>query len=437
MSDADDRREHIRQSIIRDLNEGVIILGLDGRIDFINKAASDMLCIPEENTVGVKFARLFIAGNSNDQFIQTVLDAVYDNDVKHYNLVPYNNGTAVRQLYVMTSLLKDGEDRIGVIILISDITELAELKIEYANAITSLLDSLVKTLSTAIDERSPYTANHARNMVRIAEAFIRYLDETDDPHKFDSNSKHAFLMSTWLHDVGKLAVPLEVMDKATRLGDSIKDIDNRFERIRLLDRIALLEGKITADEWNRRNEIRENRYNEIIRLNGLGFISDEDLKSVEELSSATYIEENGEETKILNEQEILDLHVRKGTLTDDERAVIQSHVTTTRKILNQVVFPKEFNMVPFWASSHHELLNGKGYPDKLKGEEIPFEVRLLTIIDIYETLTSRDRPYKKPIPPEKSLGILRSMVDEGAIDKDVLDLFEKSGAWKAVLNSGT
>ena len=82
MSDADDRREHIRQSIIRDL---------DGRIDFINKAASDMLCIPEENTVGVKFARLFIAGNSNDQFIQTVLDAVYDNDVKHYNLVPYNN----------------------------------------------------------------------------------------------------------------------------------------------------------------------------------------------------------------------------------------------------------------------------------------------------------------------------------------------------------
>ncbi len=94
-------------------------------------------------------------------------------------------------------------------------------------------------------------------------------------------------------------------------------------------------------------------------------------------------------------------------------------------------------MVPFWASSHHELLNGKGYPDKLKGEEISFEVRLLTIIDIYETLTSRDRPYKKPIPPEKSLGILRSMVDEGAIDKDVLDLFEKSGAWKAVLNSGT
>lgn len=428
-----ERTELIRKSIIKDLNEGVLVLGFDGTIEFANQAVADILGISFGEIERPNFARTFIAGNDNDQFIQTILDAIYNTEVKHYNIVPYRIGEVTRQLYVMTSFLKDGDTRIGIIVIISDITELAELKIEYANSITALLDSLVKALSTAIDERSPYTANHARNMVKIAEAFIDHLEQTRDPRRFDEERRRAFLMSTWLHDVGKLAVPLEVMDKATRLGDKMTSVEDRFERIRLLDRIAFLEGKISEDEWKERNRIREEDLIEIRRLDKVGFIDDEDLKTVGRLASSVYFDEQGNEHPVLNEDEIKDLQIRKGTLTDEERKVIQSHVTTTGKILNQVEFPKIYSVVPMWASSHHELLNGTGYPNKLKGDEIPFEVRLLTIIDIYETLTARDRPYKKPIPPEKSLAILHNMSDEGTLDKELLELFERSGAWKAVV----
>ena len=90
-------------------------------------------------------------------------------------------------------------------------------------------------------------------------------------------------------------------------------------------------------------------------------------------------------------------------------------------------------MVPDWASEHHELLSGAGYPRKMHDSAIPREVRLLTILDIFEALTAKDRPYEKPIPVERSLEILRSMVREGNIDGKILDLFEKSEAWKAIL----
>lgn len=428
-----ERTELIRKNIIKDLNEGVLVLGFDGAIEYANQAVSDILGISFGDLERSNFARTLIAGNDNDQFIQTILDAIYNTEVKHYNIVPYRIGAVTRQLYVMTSFLKEGDTRIGIIVIISDITELAELKIEYANSITALLDSLVKALSTAIDERSPYTANHARNMVKIAEAFIDYLEESRDPRRFDEDRRRAFLMSTWLHDVGKLAVPLEVMDKATRLGDKITSVEDRFERIRLLDRIAFLEGKISEEEWKERNRIREEDISEIRRLDKAGFINNDDLKTVERLASSVYCDEQGNECPLLNEDEIRDLQIRKGTLTEEERKIIQSHVTTTGKILNQVEFPKIYSVVPMWAASHHEFLNGTGYPNKLKGDEIPFEVRLLTIIDIYETLTARDRPYKKPIPPEKSLEILHNMAEEGNLDKELLDLFEKSGAWKAVV----
>ena len=83
-----------------------------------------------------------------------------------------------------------------------------------------------------------------------------------------------------------------------------------------------------------------------------------------------------------------------------------------------------------WAGAHHEQLNGRGYPDGLKAEHIPMEVRLLTILDVFEALTAKDRPYKKPFPPEKAIAILRSMSEEGAVDGQLLSLFEQSRAWE-------
>lgn len=426
------QNEVILEGIIRDMSDGVIVLGLDGRVRYTNPAAASILGMQPEDLINRSIASAFFKYEENDYFSQTILDAVYNPGKQHYDLVPYYTGAEFRQLHVMTSALMLRGWKTGIIMILSDITELSSLKIRYAQQVTALLDSLVKALSTAIDERSHYTANHTQNMVKMGTAFLDWLDETDSPLRFDEERRRCFLMSVWLHDVGKLTVPLEVMDKATRLGDHMPAILQRLDRIHLLDRIAFLEGRITAEALQRLEEQRSELLSNIRRIDSAGFLGEDDLRYVQELAQMRYTEEDGSEQPVLTDEEILCLQIRKGTLTDEERATMQSHVVMTRKILESVDFPDAFVNVPTWASEHHEFLNGSGYPDHLHDDCIPTEVRLLTILDIFEALTARDRPYKQPIPTDRSLKILHSMADEGCIDDELLSLFEQSRAWEAL-----
>ena len=125
--------------------------------------------------------------------------------------------------------------------------------------------------------------------------------------------------------------------------------------------------------------------------------------------------------------------ITRGTLTAEERSIMESHVVKTKKILENVKFPKIYEQVPVWASDHHEFLNGKGYPEHIAAENIPREARLLTILDVFEALTAKDRPYKKPMPLRKALAVLDNMASSGQIDPDILVLFKKSRAWRGVL----
>ena len=300
---------------------------------------------------------------------------------------------------------------------------------QYAEQIVQLLDSLVGALSAAIDERTPYNANHTRNMVRYAEAFLDYLDRTNNALRFSAAKRSAFLLAIWLHDVGKLVVPLEVMDKSTRLGAHWQELQERLRVIGLLDRLAFLEGSLSEGELTERNRLRADALALAERLNGTAFVTDQDLEDLEALAALRYRDENGRTLPWLTEEEKNCLAVRKGTLTSAERTVMESHVTVTAHILQHVVFPKNYAQVPHWAAAHHELLNGKGYPAHLTAPDLPMEVRLLTILDVFEALTARDRPYKEPMPPERALTILREMADAGAIDRALLSLFADSHAW--------
>lgn len=322
----------------------------------------------------------------------------------------------------------------GVELLVSAIASQAAISLTnmlYAEQVTSLLDSLVGALSTAIDERSPYNANHTRNMAKYGEAFLDWLDKTGNHWKFDPDKRRTFLMSVWLHDVGKLVVPLEIMDKESRLGPALKDVRQRFSTMALLDRIAALEGRITQEERAQRDQERAVALAFIETSNTAGFLPDDSLARVDQLADRTYTDENGAAKPWLTEAERRCLSVRKGTLTAEERGIMESHVVVTGRILDQVSFPEMYAQVPHWAAAHHELLSGKGYPHHLTTPDIPREVRLLTILDVFDALTARDRPYKPPMPVEKALGILHSMVEEGGIDGDLLHLFEESKAWEA------
>ena len=138
---------------------------------------------------------------------------------------------------------------------------------------------------------------------------------------------------------------------------------------------------------------------------------------------------DGNTVTLLNNEELEAITVVRGTLTPAERHTVESHVSLTAKLLSKMEFSGDYKSVPVWAGGHHELLDGSGYPDHLKAESIPWETRLITIIDVYDALTAEDRPYKPPMAPEKAFAVLEDMAEHGKIDKDLLISFRESKAW--------
>lgn len=302
----------------------------------------------------------------------------------------------------------------------------------HSEQIIQLLNSLVGALSAAIDELTPYNANHTRNMARYAQVFFNWLDKQNIPLYRGENQRRAFIMAVWLHDVGKLAVPLEIMNKKSRLGTAIENIRCRFNIIALTDRISELEGKLDKSEATQRQEQLKRGLEFIEKLNCAPLVSKADIEIINELAAHTYTDENGQSQQWLTNNEVTSLSITRGTLTADEREIMESHVRITERILAQVYFPDEYAQVPVWAKKHHEFLNGNGYPEHLTADNISIEARLLTIMDVFEALIARDRPYKSGIPVEQAISILRNMADEGSIDSYILELFIESKAWETI-----
>ena len=134
----------------------------------------------------------------------------------------------------------------------------------------------------------------------------------------------------------------------------------------------------------------------------------------------------------LNDKDFENLSIVKVTLTSNERNVIESHVDVGERILSKMTFPDYLKNVPLWAISHHEFLDGTGYSKKESGDSIPVEVRMLTILDIFDALTAIDRPYKPGMPIEKALNILDIMATkEGKLDIDLVNIFKESKIWES------
>lgn len=170
-------------------------------------------------------------------------------------------------------------------------------------------------------------------------------------------------MSVWLHDIGKLVIPLEVMNKDARLLPEQKTaILHRFEKIRLLTQIASLKGELTSEAMQERVEEVKKAQETVLRANTAGFCTDDLRDAVSRIHEKTYTEEDGSERPWLEDEEFQMLMIRKGTLSESERAVMESHVVITDKLLSEIHFSKELSHVREWAASHHELLDGSGYP---------------------------------------------------------------------------
>jgi HD-GYP domain-containing protein (c-di-GMP phosphodiesterase class II) len=307
---------------------------------------------------------------------------------------------------------------------------------QYIEEIDNLLHSFVQVMATAIDARTPYNVNHTRSIAELAEKLALYIDGLENgplaAERFPENRIVQLVMAAWLHDIGKVAIPLSVMDKPSRLGKRREIVDMKLELAAVQLKYELSQAKAQAADPAVEADFEQ-------KLAYLDHVAD--LIAKVDLPSTFVDKELAEELNkiarweylpgqyLLTDEELKDLCIPRGTLNDEERKIMENHVAVAQRMLDKIPFNSRLKDVPAWALSHHELLDGTGYPLGLRGEEIPLEARLLTILDVYDALTATDRPYKKPMPPQAALNILDKMAEEGKLDRLLLDAFKKSRVW--------
>ena len=288
-----------------------------------------------------------------------------------------------------------------------------------------MLFSMAESFAEAIEGRTPYNANHTKNVAKRCVEMLDYINTLHKEHKtelhFSENDKKQLYLAAMLHDVGKMDVPLEVMDKATKLGNKEEHMKDRLSIIMLKLQNDILTGRKEKEAAEK--EIKKiGAFLENVGAYNCGRpLKEDEWAEIEAMEQGYYEEENGERIPYLTEEEKADLRIPAGTLSDDERTIMQSHVVYTDKILSHMVFGEQYKDVCAMASNHHELLNGQGYPKKLSDKDLGVMTRILTIMDIYDSLIAEDRPYKKP----KSVAVAFQILDEeakaGKVDAELLE----------------
>lgn len=287
-----------------------------------------------------------------------------------------------------------------------------------------MLFSMAEAMSEAIEGRTPYNANHTKNVAKRCVEMLDYINQKYKEKKtelyFTEDDKRQLYLAAMLHDVGKMDVPLEIMDKPTKLGAREKELKDRLEIIRLRLEQDALKGVLSREEADAKQE-KIRQFTESLGAFNCGRpLKEEEWALVREIAESVYEGADGTKIPYLNEAEIADLYIKAGTLSGEEREMMQSHVVFTDKILSHIQFGKHFDKVRAMASDHHELLNGKGYPRGVGEQELDVMTRILTIMDIYDSLIADDRPYKKAKPIKVAFDILDEEAEAGKIDKDFL-----------------
>jgi HD-GYP domain-containing protein (c-di-GMP phosphodiesterase class II) len=302
-----------------------------------------------------------------------------------------------------------------------------------------LLDSFIRSIATAIDEKSPYTGGHVRRVAELTMVIAgRINDIREGPYAdvfFNDNQLKELRLAAWLHDVGKITTPEHVLDKASKLETVFNRMEllrMRFELLRRDHEIEKLKQMVTEgqhtprDASNRSDDFMqslEQDYQFLLKDNsGREPIAEEQVARLKRIAERKYFMDN-QWRPLLNDDELKNLSVRRGTLTREERDIINNHAAVTYKMLSQLPFPKNLRHVAACAAAHHEKMDGTGYPGGLKGEAISLQSRILALADVFEALTARDRPYKKPITLSEALNIIGLMVQDGHIDADLFALF--------------
>jgi len=312
------------------------------------------------------------------------------------------------------------------------------------NQLEQLFESFINLINSAIDEKSPYTGGHCQRVPVLTMMLAEAVNETAEGPLSDfsmtEKDRYELKIAGMLHDCGKVTTPVHVVDKATKLEtifDRIHLIDTRFEVLKrdaeiesLRRKVSLLqEGKpMEAAEEARRLRERLRSLDDdcrFLRACNIGGerMREEDVARVQRIARYRWRDVAGHEAEFLTEDEVKNLTIRAGTLTEDERKIINHHIIATIRMLEALPWPKHLAKVPEYAGGHHERMDGKGYPKGLLREQMSVQARCMGIADIFEALTARDRPYKKGKTLSESLEILGRMKLNNHVDPDLFDIF--------------
>jgi len=315
-----------------------------------------------------------------------------------------------------------------------------------------LFESFINLMNTAIDEKSPYTGGHCQRVPQLTMMLAEAVNDVGDGPlaAFNMNDKDRYELKIagLLHDCGKVTTPVHVVDKATKLEsiyDRIHLVDTRFEVLKRDAEIELLREKAqlaargalraehdAADARHRERIRRLDDDRAFLRVCNVGgeAMRESDQERVKAIARYRWTDISGHEANFLSEDELKNLTIRAGTLTGDERQIINHHIVATIKMLEALPWPKHLKNVPEYAGGHHERMDGKGYPKGLTREQMSVQARVMGIADIFEALTAKDRPYKKGKTLSESLQILGKMRLGGHVDPDLFDVFVRKRVYQ-------
>ncbi|MCB5251546.1 MAG: HD domain-containing phosphohydrolase [Candidatus Cloacimonadaceae bacterium] len=398
-------------------------------------------------------------------------DDVYQ--TKDYDIsgtINFDKNSNYRCEAMLTIPLKDHEDTVlGVIQFINPLTPEGEVNVfsdehramlsslasqaaialsnrKLIESLENLLMEFMRSIAGAIERKSKYSSNHITRVALLTDMIAEKINETEEGHysdvHFSENELKEISMSGWMHDVGKIITPEFVMDKSTKLErimDGVHLVQERIAHIKTLLRYL----KLSLSEQDYQDFVKEHINKDaadavayldeashfVQGLNiGGEFVPDETLAKMQILAEIDF-EYEGHRYQVLDDLDKKNLSIRRGTLNTDELKVMRDHVSITWEMLSELSFPKKYKNVAFYAASHHEALNGSGYPRGLSDGQLPLPSRIIAIADIFEALTSADRPYKTPKTLSESLKIIAIMVKQGHLDPDLVDFFLDSGLY--------
>ncbi|MCH9626690.1 MAG: hypothetical protein S4CHLAM2_03180 [Chlamydiales bacterium] len=351
----------------------------------------------------------------------------------------FDERTGYRTRAVLTVPMQDHEGKvIAVLQLINPLEEeFLEPAVQLAKSLASqaglalnkqllilnlrtLFESFIRVMTDAIDAKSPSTGHHGKRVPIIAELLARALE-----HPFTEAELYELHIAALLHDCGKITTPDYIVEKKTKLDA-------------LFNRIHLIEARFSARIEEEKNQWIQMHYPEVYQELEKAFASKEKTRA-EELALIRRCNEGAEpitdktaeklarlaSLDLLTRDELENLLVVKGNLTAKQIEIMRQHVVMSYRMLSGLPFPTELQAVPEIAASHHERMDGKGYPRGLKGDEMLIQARILAVADVFEALSSPDRSYRKPAPLSKVLKIMQEMADEGHLDPHLVEIFLK------------